>query len=132
MNVLILCDDLMFTSKVSATGRAVGVPTAAARTAEAAVRRAAEVAATCVLVDLHNPGLDLPMLLADLREKCPAMPRVIGFGSHVDVVALKAARKAGCDLVLPRSQFSEQLEAKLTEWAKPVTSSECPGSGSAA
>ncbi len=115
--VLVLCDDLMFTSKVTATGRAAGVAVTVARTAEAAVRRAVEMPATCVLVDLHNPSLNLEQLLTELRAGCPAMPRVIGFGSHVDVNTLKAARKAGCDQVMPRSQFSEQLESKLAEWA---------------
>lgn len=116
--VLVLCDDLMFSSKVTATGRAVGVAVAVARTPEAAVRRAAEAGATCVLVDLHNPGLVVEQLLAELRARCPAMPRVIGFGSHVDVETLKVARQAGCDQVMPRSQFSEQLEAKLAEWCR--------------
>ena len=40
--------------------------------------------------------------------------RVIGFGSHVDVARLKAARAAGCDEVLPRSAFFEGLDAKFT------------------
>lgn len=118
--VLVLCDDLMFSSKVTATGRAVAVPVAVARSAETAVRRTLELAATCVLVDLHNPGLNLKELLAELQARCPQMPRIIGFGSHVDVETLKAARQAGCDLVLPRSQFQEQLESKLAEWAKPL------------
>lgn len=121
-SILVLCDDLMFTSKATATATPAARPVAVARTADAAVRRATESAPACVLVDLHNPGLKLEQLLAELRAKCPAMPRVIGFGSHVDVDTLKAARKAGCDQVMPRSQFSEQLEAKLAEWATPITS----------
>ncbi len=120
--VLVLCDDLMFTSKVTATGRAVGVPVAVVRTQATALQRATANPPTCVLVDLHNPGLEIEQLLTELRATCPAMPRVIGFGSHVDVETLKAARKAGCDQVMPRSQFSEVLEAKLAEWGQPVTS----------
>ncbi|MBY0229646.1 MAG: hypothetical protein K2W96_10240, partial [Gemmataceae bacterium] len=58
-------------------------------------------APACVLLDLHEAGLDVPKLLAELREACPAMPRVIAFGSHVDAERLRAARAAGCDLVLP-------------------------------
>ena len=33
------------------------------------------------------------------------MPRVMGYGSHVEKELLQAARDAGCDPVLPRSQF---------------------------
>jgi CheY-like chemotaxis protein len=111
-----VCDDLIFTSKVTATARAAGLTVTPVRSADAAVAAARKSAPACVLVDLHNPGLDLPALLADLRAACPAMPRVIGYGSHVDVAALKAARAAGCDAVLPRSQFVAELDAKLPEW----------------
>lgn len=120
--VLVLCDDLMFTSKVTATGRAAGIPVAVARTTEAVVRRATAAPPACVLLDLHNDGLDVPRLLAELRAGCPTMPRVIGFGSHVNKELLDAARLAGCDLVMPRSQFRKLLEGSLAEWAGPVTS----------
>ena len=113
-----VCDDLIFTSKVTATARAVGATVTPVRSAGAAVAAAKQSAPACVLVDLHNPGLDLPAFLAALREACPTMPRVIGYGSHVDVAALKAARAAGCDRVLPRSQFVAELEAKLEEWLR--------------
>jgi len=120
--VLVLCDDLIFTSKVTATGRAAGLAVAVARTAEAAVRRAAAEPPACVLLDLHNDGLDLTRLLTELRAGCPTMPRVIGFGSHVNKELLDAARLAGCDLVMPRSLFRKLLEGSLVEWATPATS----------
>lgn len=112
MSVLLLCDDLLFGSKVTATGRAHGVPVAVARTPAQAVTKAA--GAACVIVDLHQDGLNLAELLSELRAA--GVQRVIGFGSHVDAETLKAARRAGCDLVMPRSQFSEQLEEKLAGW----------------
>ncbi len=71
---------------------------------------------TCVLLDLHNPGLDLTDLLLRLAEICPTLPRRVAYGSHVDTAALKAARVAGCDPVLPRSQFVEELETALPLW----------------
>jgi hypothetical protein len=36
-------------------------------------------------------------------------PRVIGFGSHVDVASAQAAEAAGYDEVLPRSVFFRRL-----------------------
>lgn len=113
MSVVLLCDDLLFGSKVTTTGRAHGIPVAVARTPAAAVAKAAD--AGCVIVDLHLDGLDVGKLVADLRATRTV--RVIGFGSHVDVETLKAARRAGCDLVMPRSQFNSELETKLAEWA---------------
>lgn len=115
MSILLLCDDLLFGSKVTTTGRAHGIPVVVARTPVAAVTKAA--GAGCVIVDLHMTGLDLPTLLADLRAA--GVARVIGFGSHVDVETLKSARRAGCDVVMPKSQFSAEVEGRLREWATP-------------
>jgi hypothetical protein len=47
-----------------------------------------------------------------------AKPPVIAYGSHVDTATLKAARAAGCNQVLTRSQFVEDLPRKLPEWMK--------------
>ena len=47
--------------------------------------------------------------------------RVVGYGSHVDAARLKAARKAGCDEVLPRSAFFEGLETRLRVWGESIT-----------
>ncbi len=116
---LMLCDDLIFASKVTGTARAAGLAVAVARNLPRFDELLAESAPVGVLIDLHNDGLDLPALLAALRERCPALPRVTAFGSHVDAARLKAAREAGCDLVLPRSQFVKLLEADLPAWLSP-------------
>ena len=116
---LMLCDDLIFASKVTGTARAAGLTVAVARNLPRFAELLAESAPAGVLLDLHHEGLDLPALLAALRERCPAMPRVTAFGSHVDAARLKVAREAGCDLVLPRSQFVKLLEAELPVWLSP-------------
>jgi DNA-binding NarL/FixJ family response regulator len=113
---LLLCDDLIFTSKVTGTARALGLEVRSARDARGLVELARQQAPACAIVDLHNPGLDLPELLAALAEVCPAMPRVVAYGSHVEAATLHAARLAGCDPVLPRSRFVEELPAALPGW----------------
>jgi CheY-like chemotaxis protein len=115
VSVVLLCDDLLFGSKVTTTGRAQGIPVAVARTPAAAVAKVA--GAGCVIVDLHLAGLDVAKLMVELRAA--GLTKVIGFGSHVDGETLKAARRAGCDLVMPRSQFAKEVEGKLAEWATP-------------
>jgi CheY-like chemotaxis protein len=108
---LLLCDDLIFTSKVTGTARALGLEVKAARDTRTLLDLARQETPSCVLIDLHNPGLDLNALLAELRAVCPALPRVVGYGSHVEAATLHAARVAGCDPVLPRSRFVEELPA---------------------
>jgi CheY-like chemotaxis protein len=117
---LLLCDDLIFTSRITGTARGLGLTVRAARSADALIELARQSPPRGVLIDLANPGLVLPELLRRLAEVCPAMPRVVAYGSHVDTATLKAAREAGCDPVLPRSKFVEELPRALPEWLAPA------------
>jgi CheY-like chemotaxis protein len=118
MDGLLLSDDLIDTSRIAGTARALGLTVVTARATEPLLRQAREQSPACVLLDLKNPRLDVPGLLAALREACPVLPRVVAFGSHVDAASLKAARDAGCDLVLPRSAFFEKLPEDLPVWLR--------------
>jgi CheY-like chemotaxis protein len=111
-----LCDDLIFFSRVSGAARAAGLTVRMVRSAADLLTAARTAAPAGVIVDVHNPGLDIAALLAQLKKTCPAMPRVIAYGSHVEAAVLKAARQAGCDRVMPRSQFVEELETQIGEW----------------
>jgi CheY-like chemotaxis protein len=113
---LLLCDDLIFTSRVTGTAKALGLDMRPARDARSLVELARQAPVSCVVVDLHNPGLDLVALMRELKEACQAMPRVVAYGSHVEAATLHAARLAGCDPVLPRSRFVEVLSEALPEW----------------
>lgn len=119
INGLLLSDDLIFTSRVTGTARDLGLTVRAARSADLLEALARTAAPRLVLIDLGNPGLDVPNLLRRLRAACPDLPRIVAYGSHVDAAGLRAAREAGCDLVLPRSKFVEELPGKLPEWAGP-------------
>jgi CheY-like chemotaxis protein len=116
---LLLSDDLIFTSRITGTARDLGLTVRAARSADVLETMARTAPPRLVLIDLGNPGLAVPDLLRRLREACPAMPRVVAYGSHVDAAGLRAAREAGCDVVLPRSKFVEDLPVMLPEWAGP-------------
>ena len=113
---LMLCDDLIFFSRVSGAARAAGLSVRMVRSASDLLGAARAAPPAGVIVDVHNPGLDLPALLAGLKEACPVMPRVTAYGSHVEAEVLRAARQAGCDKVMPRSLFVKELEAKVGEW----------------
>jgi CheY-like chemotaxis protein len=113
---LLLSDDLIFTSRITGTARGLGLTVRAARSADALVELARQSPPRAVLIDLSNPGLALPELLRRLAEVCPTVPRVVAYGSHVDAATLRAAREAGCDPVLPRSKFVEELPRALPEW----------------
>ena len=115
MSGLLLCDDLIFASKVTATARAHGLSVRVARSPEQLAVLAAREWPAGVVLDLHVPGLDVAEVVRLFRGQEP-VPRLVGFGSHVDAERLRAARLAGCDLVLPRSAFVAKLETDLPAW----------------
>ncbi len=116
-SILLLCDDLFFTSRVAVAADAHGMGLKAARDSDALLTLAHVEAPGLVLIDLGNPGLSIHDLLKSLHSACATMPPVVAYGAHVDVAGLRAARAAGCDLVLPRSAFVEQLPRQLKDWA---------------
>lgn len=118
---VMLCDDLIFFSRVAGTARAAGLTVRQAKTPAAVLELARRDPPGGVLIDLHADGLDLPALLAELRAVCPGMPKTVAFGSHVAADVLKAARQAGCERVLPRSQFVKELETDLAGWLEPAS-----------
>jgi CheY-like chemotaxis protein len=116
---LLLSDDLIFTSRITGTARDLGVSMKTARSADVLHTLARQQSPQGVIVDLANPGLVITDLIAALQRDCTPMPQIVAYGSHVDTATLKRAREAGCDLVLPRSKFVEDLPGKLREWVEP-------------
>jgi CheY-like chemotaxis protein len=118
---LLLSDDLIFASRICGTACDLGFTMKTARSVEALEELARQERPGCVIVDLANPGLALAELMRHLAAACTPIPRVVAYGPHVDAPALGAARAAGCDPVLPRSKFVEQLPRALQEWLKGPT-----------
>jgi CheY-like chemotaxis protein len=106
----------MFNSRITGTASALGLTCKTARNAAALQELARKQPPECVIVDLSNPGLQIAELMQFLRENSTPAPFVVAYGSHVDTATLQAARAAGCDLVLPRSKFVQELPEKLPEW----------------
>ena len=111
---LILSDDLLDSSRIAGHARAAGLEALTCRDANALLD-ALDRRPALALLDLHNPGLIVESVVPALQA---VGVRVVGFGSHVDVARLKAARAAGCDEVLPRSAFFEGLSEKLAIWPR--------------
>lgn len=105
VEAVVYSGDLIFTSRISATGAAVNVPVRVARKVDDLAPGAA-----LLLVDLEADGA------IDAIERCRTMvptPRIVAFGPHVRDDLFAAAREAGADEVLARSAFVTRLTALL-------------------
>ena len=90
--------DLMDRSKVAAAGDCIFV----SRPSDLA---ALSAEADVVVVDLTKPGV--VDVLPDLDA------RIIGFANHTSRDVIDAARAAGCEQVLPRSDFFARIDELL-------------------
>jgi CheY-like chemotaxis protein len=113
-DVLALVDDLFFQAKLAETARHVGVALQTVSTGDALVAGATAVAPPrLLLVDLNARSGAL-QAIEQLHAQGNLLP-VIAFLSHVQVDLAERARAAGCQQVMPRSKFTAELAAILSQ-----------------
>lgn len=114
MAVLMLTQDLVFSSRVSGSATAAGTPLRVVRSGEELLRDAeAQADLGLVILDLTTPGCDVAGILEHLRQRQPP-PKVVAYAPHVVRGALEQARAAGCDQVLTRGQFHRGIDQLLS------------------
>lgn len=112
---VLLTSDLIFSTKVTGTARALGLEIAVVADVEKAAELCRGEAPGCVFIDLGTPGLEITSVVSRLRGAAGPVPTV-AYGSHVDKARLDQARAAGCVEVLPRSKFSAELPDLLRRY----------------
>ena len=111
--VVAMLSDLMFTVKIQDAAKRAGLDAVFVKTQAAALARAAERPAAIIL-DLNDAGTMPLELIACLKgdDATRAVP-LIGYVSHVQVDVRRGAEESGCDLVMARSVFVDQLPLLL-------------------
>ena len=107
--IVALVEDLFFLAKIRETAKAVGVTvvTVDSRRGPAGV---AEAQPQAIFIDLNSRGLSAVDWIQALKADPATQPiRIVGFASHVQEQLISAARGAGCDTVMARSAFTQQL-----------------------
>jgi DNA-binding NarL/FixJ family response regulator len=103
--------DLIFSTKITGTARAVGLDMQVVGSPHAAAERLSASPASCVILDLGLPSIT-PDHIRAIVAAAAGSP-VVAFGSHVDAAQLESARTAGCSDVMPRSRFAATLPQLL-------------------
>jgi DNA-binding NarL/FixJ family response regulator len=108
--VVALMDDLFFQMKVAETAKHLGLELKVATNGDA-LQGLLEPAPKLVIVDLNarsQPIAAIERLRATQKDL-----RVVGFLSHVQRELAAQAQAAGCNEVMPRSAFTQNLAAIL-------------------
>jgi CheY-like chemotaxis protein len=117
--IVVAVDDLFFLAKIQETARKLGVTVEFVKT-EQQVLEKAETQPALIIFDL-NSGATRPLETITRIRQNPNLKKtcLIGFLSHVQADLKLQAQEAGCDLVMPRSAFSQNLPTLLKRHGLP-------------
>jgi CheY-like chemotaxis protein len=111
--VLAVLSDLMFTVKIQEAAKRAGLDVTFVSSRENALKHA-RLAPCAIILDLNGNSVDALDLISTLKSD-PETTNVelVGYVSHVQVDLKQAALDKGCDLVVARSAFSQNLPSIL-------------------
>jgi CheY-like chemotaxis protein len=115
--ILAVLEDLMFTVKINEAAKQFGMLVEFLKSQHDVLERA-RLQPALIIIDLNYQAIGPVALVTQLKagEDTKAVP-VIGYVSHVQVELKQQAQGAGCDVVLARSAFSQNLPQILRRHA---------------
>lgn len=122
-DVVAVLNDLIFSTKIVSTGRALGFEALSVTSADALDNALADGSVRLVIVDMDAHG-DAAVESIRRAATHDSAPTTIAFHSHVRTDHATAATETGATLVMPRSRFSAELPQLLSKYcaAKPSCS----------
>lgn len=105
-------DDLFFLAKIQEVSRKLNVKVEFVKSEQEIVEKAGENPEdkpSLIVVDLNSNSIKPLPVISKLRSKFKKPTSILGFVSHVQGDLKIKAQEAGCDVVMPRSAFSQNL-----------------------
>jgi len=105
-------EDLFFLAKIQETARKLGIKVGFVKADKEVLARltnAEQERPSLIVFDLNNANAKPLTLIPKLRTKLKKGTSIIGFLSHLQGDLKAKAIEAGCDMVMPRSAFSQNL-----------------------
>src|SRR5262245_42088792 len=107
--VLAVVEDLFFTVKINEAAKQAGLHATFVKSETDAVEKTGTQPAV-IIVDLNCSSIDVLHLIRKLKtDEVTRKISLIGYVSHVQGELKQKAHEAGCDMVLARSAFSQNL-----------------------
>ena len=115
-------EDLFFMAKIQETARKLNVKVEFVKSDKDLMEKLqqnGEEKPSLIIFDLNNAGVKPLTLIPKLKSKLKKGTSIIGFLSHVQGDLKQKAHEVGCDMVLPRSAFSQNLPQLLRRHGAP-------------
>ena len=118
--IVAILSDLMFIAKIQEAAKRVGLEAVFVKTEQDALEKAKDNPAVIIL-DLNANNLEPLDVIEKLKaDGATSKISLVGYVSHVQVELKMAAQQKGCDVVLARSAFSQNLPTILRRYAEPA------------
>jgi CheY-like chemotaxis protein len=108
-------EDLFFVAKIQEISRKLNVKVEFVKTDKDITDKTegTEEKPSLIIVDLNSNGIKPLPVITKMRAKYKKSTSIVGFVSHVQGDLKVKAQEAGCDVVMPRSAFSQNLASIL-------------------
>src|SRR5262245_41016211 len=107
--ILAVLEDLFFMVKINESAKRAGVTVEFVKSEQDVLEKARH-GPPLIILDLNYQGVDALKLIAQLKSDPETKAiRLIGYLSHVQGELKQQAQQTGCDMVLARSAFSQNL-----------------------
>ena len=118
--ILFFIEDLFFIAKIQETARKLGVKVAFIKNDKEAIAELTgaveEDRPGLIVFDLNNANAKPLTLIPKLKAKFKRSTSIVGFLSHLQGDLKAKAVEAGCDTVMPRAAFSQNLPNLLRRY----------------
>jgi CheY-like chemotaxis protein len=118
--IFFFIEDLFFIAKIQETARKLGVKVAFVKNEKDAIAAltagAEEDLPGLIVFDLNNANAKPLTLIPKLKAKLKRNTSIVGFLSHLQGDLKAKAVEAGCDTVMPRAAFSQNLPNLLRRY----------------
>jgi CheY-like chemotaxis protein len=115
-------EDLFFVTKIQDTARKLNVKVEFIKSGDELLERLEQQGGeppALIVLDLNNVNAKPLQTIPKLRAKFKRGTSIVGFVSHVQGDLKLKAQEAGCDVVMPRSAFSQTLPQILRRHGAP-------------
>jgi PleD family two-component response regulator len=113
-------DDLFFLAKINEISKKLNIKVEFVKSDKDVLARVAEngkEVPSLIIVDLNNANIKPLTVIAKMKKEFKKQTNIVGFLSHVQGELKVKALEAGCDMVVPRSAFSQNLPSLLRRHA---------------
>jgi CheY-like chemotaxis protein len=118
-HIYFFIEELFFQAKIQEQARKLGVKVAFVKNEKEALASLTDGEANkpaLIVVDLNNANAKPLTLIPKLKTKLKRSASIVGFLSHLQGDLKAKAVEAGCDVVMPRAAFSQNLPNLLRRY----------------